>query len=326
MYIVVLTFSSAVYHDPGVDPNISAAEMAPTSHERRPSFTSNTYGSHLSYRSPITLSGMQSPVENLHNSYQPSSHSLDYRYNERSHVTLPPSLWMSPASTTPSSPNFPDPHFAPLNHLAIPQHVLPDSVPGTSSSPSTYSTYAESSRSTAPTTASSPQSSRKFSDLFSDDLFASKKSLPTEPTLRDYPSPKLSGSPDLKAAQLADEFDPEQLAKEDPLATQVWKMYAKTKANLPHGHRMENLTWRMMALALKKKKEDEDKVKIEEKTPEATSADNSEKASSSSPTVQKEESVEPAADDGERGRTKGKTRVKVVGFDGANQDGVEDTE
>ena len=48
------------------------------------------------------------------------------------------------------------------------------------------------------------------------------------------------------------------MAKDDPLATQVWRMYARQKATLPHAQRMENLTWRMMALALKKKKEDEE--------------------------------------------------------------------
>lgn len=45
---------------------------------------------------------------------------------------------------------------------------------------------------------------------------------------------------------------PEELAKEDPLATQVWRFYAKTKQNLPNQERMENLTWRMMAVNLRK--------------------------------------------------------------------------
>ncbi|CAD6903010.1 unnamed protein product [Tilletia controversa] len=54
-----------------------------------------------------------------------------------------------------------------------------------------------------------------------------------------------------------EELDPEEMAKKDPLATQVWKMYAKQKSNLPHGARMENLTWRMMAMTLRKKKEQE---------------------------------------------------------------------
>ena len=39
----------------------------------------------------------------------------------------------------------------------------------------------------------------------------------------------------------------EDLAKDDPLATQLWKFYAKAKAKstLPNAHRMENLSWRM---------------------------------------------------------------------------------
>lgn len=45
----------------------------------------------------------------------------------------------------------------------------------------------------------------------------------------------------------------DHLAKYDPLATQVWKMYSKQRAELPNGQRMENLTWRMMAMTLKKK-------------------------------------------------------------------------
>ena len=49
-----------------------------------------------------------------------------------------------------------------------------------------------------------------------------------------------------------------ELANGDPLAAQVWKMYARDKAALPHAQRMENLTWRMMALALKKKKRKEE--------------------------------------------------------------------
>jgi GATA-binding protein len=40
--------------------------------------------------------------------------------------------------------------------------------------------------------------------------------------------------------------DPEKLAKQDPLATRVWKMYAWQMAILPDAQRMEDLTWRMM--------------------------------------------------------------------------------
>ncbi|KAG8804525.1 hypothetical protein FRC17_005951, partial [Serendipita sp. 399] len=52
-----------------------------------------------------------------------------------------------------------------------------------------------------------------------------------------------------------DETGAQHLSREDPLATQVWKLYARTKATLPHAQRMENLTWRMMAMALRKRRE-----------------------------------------------------------------------
>jgi hypothetical protein len=42
--------------------------------------------------------------------------------------------------------------------------------------------------------------------------------------------------------------------KKDPLASQVWRMYTKAKDSLPNGSRMENLTWRMMAMTLTKQK------------------------------------------------------------------------
>ena len=50
-------------------------------------------------------------------------------------------------------------------------------------------------------------------------------------------------------------LSPEELQKEDPLAMQVWRLYARTKANMPHVQRMENLTWRMVGMALKRKLE-----------------------------------------------------------------------
>jgi hypothetical protein len=54
--------------------------------------------------------------------------------------------------------------------------------------------------------------------------------------------------------------------KEDPLATQVWRLYTKAKDTLPNGSRLENLTWRMMAMTLnkKKKQEEADKLKKEQ--------------------------------------------------------------
>jgi GATA-binding protein len=45
---------------------------------------------------------------------------------------------------------------------------------------------------------------------------------------------------------------PEEMQKKDPLATQVWKLYSKARTQLPNAERMENLTWRMMAMNLRK--------------------------------------------------------------------------
>ena len=274
--------------------------------------------------------------------YPSHAHLADYHYADRATPSLPPSLWMSPSSTTPSSPSFPEHPFPPLAQIAIPGHLLSDTATGSSGSSSAYGDG----RSTAPTSASSPQSTRKFPDLFSDDLFAARKASLADGSggaPSSFPSPAMSGSPDLKAAELAAaEADPEQLAREDPLATQVWKMYAKTKATLPHGQRMENLTWRMMALALRKKKEDEEKerVKLEEggqgpaqllagaapaaavqeEKPADAVAESSAAASTGRPPGT------ASSDDSERGRSKGKARVKVVGFEGTNQDGLDDNE
>ncbi|KAJ6786995.1 hypothetical protein PWT90_04128 [Aphanocladium album] len=47
------------------------------------------------------------------------------------------------------------------------------------------------------------------------------------------------------------------MQSEDPLAAQVWKFFTKTKQNLPNQQRMENLTWRMMALSMRKKQQEQ---------------------------------------------------------------------
>lgn len=79
-------------------------------------------------------------------------------------------------------------------------------------------------------------------------------------------------------------------SKTDPLATQVWRLYTKAKDTLPNGSRLENLTWRMMAMTLNKKRaaeeqqrkqeeEEEDEEDEEETTPMPAMT----KSSSSSP-------------------------------------------
>ena len=53
----------------------------------------------------------------------------------------------------------------------------------------------------------------------------------------------------------ADLDDPQELQKKDPLGTQIWKLYSKTKSQLPNQERMENLSWRMMAMNLKRREQ-----------------------------------------------------------------------
>jgi GATA-binding protein len=50
---------------------------------------------------------------------------------------------------------------------------------------------------------------------------------------------------------------PEELQKQDPLAAQIWRLYTRTKFQLPNQERMENLTWRMMAMSLKRKEREQ---------------------------------------------------------------------
>lgn len=133
------------------------------------------------------------------------------------------------------------------------------------------------------------------------------------------------GSPALQP-QSDDDADLEQMARDDPLATQVWRMYARQKATLPHAQRMENITWRMMALALKKKKGEEEARQNSELTNE-----NSDMPSQSDvmPDQQSSDATSEIKNDlGERGRRidKGKAKVRVVGFDGTNQDIFEEDE
>jgi GATA-binding protein len=165
-----------------------------------------------------------------------------------------------------------------------------------------------------------------FSELFTDDLFNPKGASLSPQATSPFTSPRVSGSPSLQTQPLLDhEVDLGRLAKEDPLATQVWKMYARQKAQLPHAQRMENLTWRMMALALKKKKDEESRMNAEltnEPPGTPSQPDVSPDLPSSTDTSEARNEL------GERGRRidKGKARVRVIGFDGTNEDGLEEDE
>ncbi|KAI6000564.1 hypothetical protein EDD15DRAFT_2159814 [Pisolithus albus] len=190
---------------------------------------------------------------------------------QRSNVGIPPSLWMSPQSTTPSSPW----SYSPLTQLAVPHNGI---APQDSSPHSVQKPLSPSDNRLLALDSKQPI----FSDIFSDDLFTpmTKDAGPSS-----YASPRLSGSPDLQLTPLEhSEAKPEELARQDPLATQVWKMYTRTKAHLPHAQRMENITWRMMALELRKKKDEEEegnqvdvpekrvRIKDEDTTPSASTS------------------------------------------------------
>jgi GATA-binding protein len=64
--------------------------------------------------------------------------------------------------------------------------------------------------------------------------------------------------PSLDNAAADSPLSVEQLQNDDPLAAQVWKFFTKTKQQLPNQHRLENLTWRMMALSMRKQKQEDE--------------------------------------------------------------------
>lgn len=68
------------------------------------------------------------------------------------------------------------------------------------------------------------------------------------------PSPV--NSSDSPSSSTVIEDSAEALAKKDPIAAQVWRMFNKAKHSLPNGARMENLTWRLMSMTLKKRREE----------------------------------------------------------------------
>lgn len=52
-------------------------------------------------------------------------------------------------------------------------------------------------------------------------------------------------------------LDPDEMAKQDPLGIQIWRLYSRTKNALPLQERMDNLSWRMMAMNLKKQEREQ---------------------------------------------------------------------
>uniref|UniRef100_A0A8H7TS98 GATA-type domain-containing protein n=1 Tax=Bionectria ochroleuca TaxID=29856 RepID=A0A8H7TS98_BIOOC len=68
--------------------------------------------------------------------------------------------------------------------------------------------------------------------------------------------------PLLKDANSGSDQTIAQMQQDDPLATQIWKFFSRTKQELPHQERMENMTWRMMAVQLRKQRQEELQKKL----------------------------------------------------------------
>ena len=61
-------------------------------------------------------------------------------------------------------------------------------------------------------------------------------------------------------ASSSDLADPHEMQEKDPLGIQIWKLYSRTKTQLPNQERMDNLTWRMMSMNLKRKKQEQEQA------------------------------------------------------------------
>ena len=186
------------------------------------------------------------------------SPSASMHYSAERRAFVPPSLWMSPTpnATIPQmqqSSSYNNPYASSFSSHDF-NSVLGSSARSSTSTGTSMFSMGAGPTSTAPTTANVTRSPSIFSDILSDE-FPGKPTGP--PPLQSIPSPPPtvnSPQPSNASGGHAEE-DPDRMAREDPLATQVWKMYARTKASLPHAQRMENLTWRMMAMALKRKQQ-----------------------------------------------------------------------
>ena len=82
------------------------------------------------------------------------------------------------------------------------------------------------------------------------DLSTSNTVARNESLLRDAVFPQWTDD-----AAPSDVDNAEEMQKKDPLGTQIWKLYSRTKSRLPNQERMENLTWRMMAMNLRRREQ-----------------------------------------------------------------------
>ncbi|KAF7376133.1 Sec7-like domain belongs to guanine nucleotide exchange factors [Mycena sanguinolenta] len=229
-----------------------------------------------------------------------------YPHASRPNVLVQPSSqWPAPYPTFPrpapprQSPSFSRPDYPPYDR---PTPSLPPSL---WMSPVTTNLSPSTTHEPPPDSAVSPVSPRSphFKDIF-EEMF---------PPTTAAPPPRVTGSPELTAPRPTDE---------NPV-TKIWKLYSHHQASLPNAQRMENITWRMMTMRLRK-----DKDKERESAPSTAES----ALDTPSPSTDASVKTEPGLDQhrvplpDERGRRidKGKAKVQVLGFDGLNQDGVED--
>ena len=126
---------------------------------------------------------------------------------------------------------------------------------------STVSTNLDTSSSTSPHSLSfaRPPAPQSSTSGMSADTFASVKpdlvnpgSVARQELLRESLFP--TWSDDAAAGGIE---SPDEMQKKDPLAAQIWKLYSRTKTQLPNQERVENLTWRMMAMSLRRKEREQ---------------------------------------------------------------------
>ncbi|KAJ6586909.1 hypothetical protein DFH09DRAFT_909856 [Mycena vulgaris] len=216
----------------------------------------------------------------------------NYHQPARPNVLVQPSSqWPAPYPPFPRPP----PRQQQFNHHPYdrqPPPLPPSLWMSPVTSPASYEPPPDSAISPiSPTGSKSP----RFGDIF-EEMF---------PPPDAHPPPRVSGSPELTPTRTDDEDNP---------VTKIWKLYSHHQASLPNAQRMENITWRMMTMKLKKDKDKETTLDSATDTP--------------SPSTDASVKTEPGLDrpPDERGRRidKGKAKVQVVGFDGLNQDGVDD--
>ena len=59
---------------------------------------------------------------------------------------------------------------------------------------------------------------------------------------------------------------PEEMVEKDPLAAAMWRLYRTSATFLPESVRMENMTWRMMAMTLRRKEKRNNSMHVDPPT------------------------------------------------------------